>query len=116
MKRELHSNRRAGFTLAETMIVVGVIGLLAAIAIPSFNRARTGSLEKTKASNVRLVNQAVEMWAMDTLATDSSFIDEAVTNYINGGLETLLVGANGPALSNITLRTVDHTFTVSDLY
>jgi|GEM_PF-5176165 len=98
------------------MIVVGVIGLLSAIAIPTFNKARNDSRKKTMQSNVRLLNQAVEMWAMDTLATDSTPIAAGITNYVKGGLEGLAVGSMQPGLTNITGKTVGYTFTLSDIY
>ncbi len=60
---------KKGFTLVEIMIVVLIIGLLAAIAIPSFVRARETSRAKTCTNNLRLVDAAVEQWAMENNAT-----------------------------------------------
>ena len=47
---------RQGFTLVEIMVAVAVIGLLAAIGIPAFNKARSSSVQNTKNANARLVN------------------------------------------------------------
>ena len=116
MKRVIQARRRSGFTLAETMIVVGCIGLLAAIAIPTFSKARAASRQKAMESNVRLLNQAVQMWAMDTLTPDSEPIGVEVLNYIKGGLDRLSVGSSIPEISNIVSRTVGYTFQVSDIY
>jgi len=51
-------SRKAGFTLVEIMIVVAIIGLLAAIAIPNFVRARTTSQQNACINNLRLIDGA----------------------------------------------------------
>ena len=58
--------QQAGFTILEIMIVVSVIGLLAAIAIPAFARARTRSAQNLCISNLRRIDDAKAQWAMDT--------------------------------------------------
>ena len=57
-----------GFTLLEIMLVVALIGLLAAIAVPSFIRARARSSEAGCINNLRQIESAKARWALDTRA------------------------------------------------
>jgi prepilin-type N-terminal cleavage/methylation domain-containing protein len=78
--------RNKGFTLVEIMIVVLIIALLLAIAIPNFLRAREISRARNCQSNLRMIASAKEQWAMDyhKNSTDTPTPAELVNAYIKG--------------------------------
>jgi prepilin-type N-terminal cleavage/methylation domain-containing protein len=82
-------NRKAGFTLVEIMIVVAIIGLLAAIAIPNFVRARTTSQMNACINNLRLIDAAKQQWALEqhqaTTATPTSTDLQPYLGHGSGG-------------------------------
>jgi prepilin-type N-terminal cleavage/methylation domain-containing protein len=77
------SSKRAGFTLVEIMIVVAIIALLAAIAVPGFLRARKRSQASKILNDLRMIDSAVDQYAIDTARkTGDSVAVADWTNYV----------------------------------
>ena len=86
-------NKR-GFTLVEIMIVVAIIGLLAAIAVPSFMNARTKSIASSCVNSLRQIESAKDQYALD----HSNAAPAALTDIVGSNLyikSTPVCRANG---------------------
>ncbi len=94
MLRKL-SARRAGFTLVEIMIVVAIIALLAAIAVPGFLRARKRSQATKILNDLRMIDAAVDQYAIETGRTSGATVEVADwTNYVKKDSILYLTGQN----------------------
>ena len=67
-------NRTGGFTLVEIMIVVLIIGILMAIAVPNFIKARSNSRRSTIIANLKQIDSAKEQFAMETGLADGAAV------------------------------------------
>ena len=80
------NKRRGGFTLVEIMIVVAIIALLAAIAVPGFLRARKRSQASRVLNDLRLIDAAVDQYAIENNKTSGDAVPvNAWTAYLKSG-------------------------------
>jgi prepilin-type N-terminal cleavage/methylation domain-containing protein len=96
-----NNSRKQGFTLVEIMIVVAIIGLLAAIAIPNFVKARTTSQQNACINNLRLIDSSKQQWALEQRQQTSSTpagtdLQPYLGRGINGELPSCPVCSTGP--------------------
>jgi prepilin-type N-terminal cleavage/methylation domain-containing protein len=85
--------KRAGFTLVEIMIVVAVIALLAAIAVPGFLRSRKRSQAAKILNDLRMIDAAVDQYAIETTKVSSAPVSTADwTNYVKKDTSLYLTG------------------------
>jgi prepilin-type N-terminal cleavage/methylation domain-containing protein len=87
------NKRRGGFTLVEIMIVVAIIALLAAIAVPGFLRARKRSQASRIINDLRLIDSAVDQYAIETNKKSGDTVAIADwTNYLKKGTNLYSTG------------------------
>jgi len=80
------NSKRGGFTLVEIMIVVAIIALLAAIAVPGFLRARKRSQASRILNDLRLIDAAVDQYAIETNRATGAVVGTADwANYLKKG-------------------------------
>ncbi|MGD0650256.1 MAG: type II secretion system protein [Verrucomicrobiia bacterium] len=75
MKGLWRCQKRQAFTLVEIMIVVAIIGLLAALAVPGFVKARKQSQGRRIVNDARQQDAAIDQWALETGQTDGATIN-----------------------------------------
>jgi len=82
-----YGNARQAFTLVEIMIVVAIVGLLAALAVPSVIKNRQRSQGERTVNDARIIDAAINSWALETGQTDGNAINLAgASTYVKTGI------------------------------
>jgi prepilin-type N-terminal cleavage/methylation domain-containing protein len=109
---KIQPSKKAGFTLTEIMIVVGIIGVLTPIAIPNFIKARSTSQANTCINNLRQIDATKQQWATETSqGTTAAPSSSDLKPYL---------GRGGGSLNNCYCpqdagRSFDTSYTIGDL-
>ncbi len=114
-------NGEDGFTLVELLVVMLILGILAAIAIPAFFSQRDKGYDSDAKANARTVQTALETYAVDNggkytgadMATNLAAIEGTITNMSGSGGGTVSVTSVGDATYTIVATSdSDNTFTI----
>ena len=111
MLQKLNKNR-GGFTLVEIMIVVAIIALLAAIAVPNFLRARKRSQASRVIEDMRMIDSAIDQYAIETnKSTGNAVAWTDIKSYLKTGSK--LYNSTGLDMLGYTIN--GGTFTVDGI-
>jgi prepilin-type N-terminal cleavage/methylation domain-containing protein len=98
-----NTSRKSGFTLVEIMIVVAIIGLLAAIAIPNFVKARTTAQKNACIANLKQLDGAVQQWALENKKSGTATVATSdVLDFLKGSALPLCPAAGTYAATTVS--------------
>ena len=106
-----HRKRSGGFTLLELLIVVLILGILAAVIIPRFIVSADEAKKNSCAQNVANINTQVERWYFEKGAWPADDLADIKidNNYFPDGIPACPVDASAYALDTNTHRVTGHT-------
>src|ERR1700745_889320 len=100
---KIRSASKSGFTLVEIMIVVAIIGLLAAIAIPNFVKARTTAQKNACIANLKQLDCAIQQWALENKKSGTAAVGTTdVLDFLKGSAIPLCPAAGTYAASSVS--------------
>jgi len=109
MLRKLNT-KKAGFTLVEIMIVVAIIALLAAIAVPNFLRSRKRSQATQVLEDLRVIDAAIDLYSIENNKTNGNAIVWAdIQAYLKNGTRLYASGGTDILGNAFTIPTVENS-------
>lgn len=101
------NRNQSAFTLVEIMIVVAIIGLLAALAVPGFDKARKQSQGRRSINDARQEDAAIDQWALETGQTDGLAVNTTgAATYLKTAWKTNDVLGNAYSYGNVGTQQV----------